>query len=289
MVIIVQNLQQGRQAEGIQMLELMLSNRPDDPVVLYNLGLALSDAGRLEQAERCLRRAVELNSWDANIRVALGVALGRMHRHKEAADVLQAAVAQDEENPWAHRNLGAMLLQTGRIAEAIPHYELATKLLPRDQNAWHGLAEAFRQAGRTQEAEDAYRIALEIDPHSELAEKIRAGSSLLAQSGFNRVRQAVPRQDAVQYCLDALQRFAQISQSDLQKLTLEIAMAGRDGFAVHDPNRRYCVKGLDGEFSGLAMVCFLYVAMRRIAPGTNIGFDLAAEYEQAKSIFESQG
>ena len=66
-------------------------------------------------------------------------------------------------------------------------------------------------------------------------------------------------------------------------------MAGRNGFAVHDPNSRYRVKGLEGEFSGLAMVCFLYVAMQRMAPGSDIGFDLAAEYAQARKLFDSQG
>jgi Flp pilus assembly protein TadD len=51
LVPIVQKLQQGKQAEGIQLLELLLSSRPDDPGVLYNLGVALSDVGRLERAE----------------------------------------------------------------------------------------------------------------------------------------------------------------------------------------------------------------------------------------------
>jgi hypothetical protein len=83
-----------------------------------------------------------------------------------------------------------------------------------------------------------------------------------------------------------MKRFAKMSPAELQKLTLDLAMAGRVGFAVHDPNRRYRCKGLEGEFTGLAMVCFLYVAMQRMAPGTDIGFDLAAEYEKAKILFE---
>ena len=287
MAVIVQKLQQGKQAEGIQLLEFLLSNHPDDPVVLYNLGLALSDAGRLERAEQCLRQAVELNPKDTNIAVALGVALGRMGRHDEAVDVLRAAVTQDQKNPWAHRNLGAVLLRTEQATEAIPHFQAATRLLPNDQLAWLGLADACRLAGRTQESEDAYAAAIRISPHNDLAEKARAGSNLLAQSGFERVRQVIPRQDAVHYCLDALQRFAKLSSGELQKLSLDLAMAGRDGFAVHNPKRRYRVKGLDGEFSGLAMVCFLYVAMQRMAPGTDIGFDLAAEYEQAKQMFDA--
>jgi tetratricopeptide (TPR) repeat protein len=287
MAAIIEKLQQGRQAEGIQLLELLLSNRPDDPLVLYNLGLALSDAGRVERAEQYLRRAAQLNPKDANIAVALGVALGRLHRYDEALDVLRAAVRQAEKNPWAHRNLGAILLQTGQTAEAIPHYQAATELQPNDQIAWLGLADAFRLAGRTQEAQAAYATALRINPHSELADKVRAGSNLLAQSGFDHVRQVFPRQDAVHYCLDGLQRFAQMSPGEFQKLTLELALAGRGGFAVNNPASRYRVKGLDGEFSGLAMTCFLYVAMQRMAPGTDLGFDLSAEYEQAKRMFDA--
>ncbi|MEQ2005173.1 MAG: tetratricopeptide repeat protein [Limisphaerales bacterium] len=287
MAAIVQKLQQGKQAEGIQLLELFLSNHPDDPVVLYNLGLALSDAGRLERAEHCLRQAAELNPNDTNIPVALGMALGRMGRCDEAVAVLRAAVRQEPKNPWAHRNLGAMLVQTEQSDEAVAHYQTATQLLPDDQIAWLGLADACRLAGRTKEAQDAYGAAIKLNPHGELADKARTGSNLLAQSGFDRIRKVVPRQDAVHYCLDALQRVAKLSPDELKKLCLELALAGRDGFAVHDPDRRYRLKGLEGDFSGLAMVCFLHVAMQRLAPGTDIGFDVATEYEQAKEMFDA--
>jgi tetratricopeptide (TPR) repeat protein len=284
---IVQKLQQGKQTEGIQLLELLLSNRQDDALVLYNLGLALSDAGRLDRAEQCLRRAAALNSKDVNIAVALGVALGRMHRQDEAVGILRAAVRQDQRNPWAHRNLGTILLQTDQAAEAVPHFEATIRLLPGDQLAWLGLADAHRFAGNTKESEEAYRAAIEINPHTELAEKARTGSNLLAQSGFARTQQVISRQDAVHYCLEAMKWYAQMSPSDLQRLTLELALAGRNGFAVHDPQSRYRVKGLDGEYSGLALVCFLFVAMQRVAPGTSVGFDLSAEYEQAKKLFSA--
>lgn len=183
-----------------------------------------------------------LNPKDANIPVALGVALGRMGRADEAISVLRAALRQDERNPWAHRNLGTMLLQTQKATEAIPHFRDATQLLPEDQLAWLGLADAHRLAGNTKEAESAYRAAININPHSELADKARAGSSLLAQSGFERTKQVVPRQDAVHYCLEAMQRFAQMPQGNFQKLALELAMAGRSGFAVHKPESRYHIK-----------------------------------------------
>jgi len=289
MAVIVQKLQQGKQAEAIQLLELLLSHGPDDPVALYNLGLALSDAGRLERAEQSLRRAAQLNPRDVNIAVALGVALGRMGRQEEAVAVLRTAVEQDGKNPWARRTLGGLLIQTGKVAEALPHCELAAQMLREDQIAWLGLADAYRLMGNALKAQHAYVAAIKINPHSDLAERARQGSNLLAQSGFDQVRQVVPRQDAVNYCLAAMKRFAAMSPADLQKVTLALAMEGQKGFAVHNPDSRYCVKGLDGDFSGLAMVCYLYVAMQRMAPGKDIGFDVATEYEQAKKMFDAGG
>ncbi len=289
MAVIVRKLQQGKQAEGIQLLELFLSHRPDDPVALYNLGLALSDAGRLERAEQCLRRAAQLNPRDVNIPVALGVALGRMGRQEEAVAVLKTAIALDEKNPWAQRTLGGLLLQIGQVAEAFPHCELAARMLPNDQIAWLGLADAYRLADKAKEAESAYAATIKINPHSDLADRARKGSNLLAQSGFDNIRKVIPRQDAVNYCLAAMKRFASLSPAELQKLTLALAMEGQKGFAVHDPDSRYQVKGLEGEFSGLAMICHLYVAMHRLAPGKDIGFDLAVEYEQAKRLFAAEG
>ena len=285
---IIQKLHQGRHAEGIQLLEMLLTHRPQDAVILYNLGVALSDVGRLERAEQCLRRAATIQPSDTNIAVALGVALGRMGRQEEAIAVLRAAVQRDGKNPWAQRNLGGLLLQTGKAEESISHYEAATRLLPDDQIAWLGLADACRLAKRTKDAEAAYRRAVEINPHSDLAEQARAGSNTLAQSSYDKVREVVVRQDVLHYCLDALQRLSPMPLAELQKLSLELAMAGRNGFEVHNPQSRYRVKGLNGEFSGLAMVCFLYVAMQRMAPGTDIGFDVRHEYEAAKRLLAGQ-
>ena len=66
-------------------------------------------------------------------------------------------------------------------------------------------------------------------------------------------------------------------------------MLGRNGFEVHNPQSRYHLKGMEGAFSGLAMVCWLYVGMQKLAPGTDIGFDLAKEYQMAKAMLSGRG
>jgi len=44
------------------------------------------------------------------------------------------------------------------------------------------------------------------------------------------------------------------------------------------------LKNLEGEFSGLALVCSLYVGMQSMAPGADIGFHLSKEYKMAKAM-----
>ena len=73
-----------------------------------------------------------------------------------------------------------------------------------------------------------------------------------------------------------------LQQEELKKIAMEIATEGRSGFDVNTPTKQYQLKTLPGEFSGLEMVCYLYVVMQMMAPGTDIGFDLSREYEAAR-------
>ena len=94
------------------------------------------------------------------------------------------------------------------------------------------------------------------------------------------------RGTADQYCLDALQTISTMSTTDVRKLALDLSMAGPGGLEVNNSNGRYQVKGLQGEFSGLAMVCFLYVVKQQIAPEANGGMDLSQEFQMAKKLFD---
>ena len=41
---------------------------------------------------------------------------------------------------------------------------------------------------------------------------------------------------------------------------------------------------MEGDFSGLNLVCILYAGMQRIAPGQDVGMDLSREYEAAVGL-----
>ncbi len=286
--VIVAKLQQGKQAEGIQLLELLLSREPDSVDVLYNLGLALSDAGKLDQAENHLRRAVDLAPRFTNGLIALGVALSRQQKNEEATMLLQSAVALEPENPWAQRNLGVILLKASRFAEAVEHLRKALALQPADQGSWVALGDALRLAGQAKEAERAYGRAMTLNPHSDFAEAARRGSSQLAQTSFQNKVAGMPRPDAVEYCIAAIKTFAKLPKEEVQRIAFEIAMVGRSGFDVNRPEKKYRLKALAGEFTGLQLVCYMYVGFQMIVPGANIGFDLSREYEAAKVMCEGE-
>jgi tetratricopeptide (TPR) repeat protein len=250
--------------------------------------MALSDTGQLDDAVNHLRRAIALAGDFTNARVALGVALQRQGKIGEAIAVLNEAVNRDPENSWAERNLGACLLKAGRAQEAEAHLRRATLLDPKDQQAMFGLAEALTALGRPEGADEAYRKVIEINEYSKIAELAQESRRKMAERTFKDRAGGTARPDAVMYCLGALEKFEKMSRSEVQRIASEIAMEGRSGLDTNDPAQKYELKSLAGKFSGLQLVCLMYVAFKSISPEMDIGFDLSKEYAAAQALHEKK-
>jgi tetratricopeptide (TPR) repeat protein len=278
-------LRGGNYADGILLLELFLSDDPENVTALYNLGMAYSDRGELERAEELLARLVKQDVGHVNGRVALGVALLRAGKTEEGIRELSMAVEQDPDNAWARRNLGAGLLQANNPAEAVTHFARATQLQPEEQAAWYGYAQALELNGETLAADKAYIQAIDLDEFSEIAELARQARTKIAEQAFHG---AAPRMDAVMYCLGALEKFAGMPAEQVRKIGVEIAFLGTRGLDVNSPEAKYTLKSLEGNYSGLQLLCLEYVAFRQFAPEQNIGFDLSAEYQAAMNLFKAR-
>jgi tetratricopeptide (TPR) repeat protein len=281
-------LQNGNYADGILLLELFQSADPDNSNILFNLGMAYSDRGELTRSIELLQKLIEKEPHHTNGRVALGVALLRARKTEEGIKELQTAISQQPDNLWARRNLGAGLMQAERFNEAIEHLRRATELAPTDQAAWYGLAQALQFSGDTTEADKAYIKVIGMDEFSEIAELARNARSKIAEKAFHNATDS-PRMDAVMYCLSALQQFEKLPIEQVRNIGMEIAFLGTRGIDVNNPNSRYTIKSLPGEFSGLHLLSLQYVAFKKIAPDQNIGFDLSAEYQTALKLFRKQG
>ena len=278
-------LREGNREDGILLLELFLSDDPDDANTLYNLGMAYSDKGNLEGAIELLTKLVTIEPGHVNGRVALGVALIRNNETEEGVRELQSAAEQEPDNPWARRNLGAGLMKLKRYSEAVEHLRIATELSSQDQQSWYGYAQALEAVDNVEEADKAYIQTIELDEFNKIAELARKARSNIAKKSFREITPGVLRMDAVMYCLGALEKFDSMSADQVQKIGFEIAILGTRGIDVNNPDSRYTLKSLPGEFSGLHLLSLQYVAFKQIAPEQNIGFNLSAEYEAALKLF----
>ena len=286
--VVIGKLKRGELAEGVRLLTYFWHREPDNPAVLFNLGAALSDMERLPEAEQHLRHAVEVAPTHIDARIALGVALARQRRYEEAVAVLQQAVVQAPDNPWAQRNLGACLLQTGKTAEGEACLRQAVKLNPSDQQSVLGLAQALEAGEKFKEADDQYIKVIDLDSRTPAADVARDARTKLAQSSFRKNEVGSVRPDALMYLLDALKKFGKMSREQVQKITFEIAIAGQQGLDVNDAAQKYSLKSLPGQYSGLHMLCLMFVGFQQIAPEYSIGFDLSKEYAVAKGMLEGK-
>ena len=282
--LIVAQLTAGDYAGGVTLLQLLLSERIDDVPILYNLGMALSDLGRLEEAERYLRQARLLDSNDANIQVALGVALARQEKLDEAGRVLRSAVEVDPSNLWALRNLGATLAKTGEMSEASDLLKRAVAVKPDDQQSWLGLAMVFEKTGKKGEADEILRRVIEIDGHSPFADIARERRSTTAHAEFRTTSRGAERMDAVFYCMGAIKNFANMPPDQVQTISHEIALLGMNGLDVNSSEQKYRLRSLPGQFSGLHLVAIMYTGFQLIDPSLDVGFDLRREFDAAKSL-----
>ncbi|MCP3903968.1 MAG: tetratricopeptide repeat protein [Planctomycetes bacterium] len=96
-------------------------------------------------------------------RVNLGVALHEAGRIDEAIDVLGAVVAERPGDALAELNYGSALAEAGRFGEALRYLEVAAPQLRRP-DALLQLADTLRRAGRPEDAVETYRRAIERAP-----------------------------------------------------------------------------------------------------------------------------
>ncbi len=280
-------LTQGNYLDGILLLELFLSEDPDNPDLLYNLGMAYSDQNKLSHSIALLTRLMSVKPDHVNGRVALGIALVRNNQEEEGVRELQTAAQKEPENLWAHRNLGGGLMRLKRFPEAAEHLRIATELSPQDQQVWYGYAQALEALDNIEAADKAYIQTIEIDGFSKIADLARKARSNIAKGTFRKNAPGALRMDAVMYCVGALEMFEAMSVAQVQKIGFEIAMLGTRGIDVNNPESRYSLKSLPGEFSGLHLLSIQYVAFKKIAPAQDIGFDLSVEYQAALKLFKN--
>lgn len=164
-------LGEGQYSEAIALLEQASRVKPDDESVRFNLGIALSRQGKLDQARQAYEEALRIFPDYAEAHINLGNLLVRQNRMSEALEHLQAAVKAAPESASAHNNLGSALARQGQVPAAIPHFQEAIRLQTNYLEAILNLGHAHLQQGHPALAIEKYQEILRQQPDYEPARK----------------------------------------------------------------------------------------------------------------------
>ena len=275
-----------RQAEPI--LRTLAAHYPEHPDVLFNYGMMLSDQGKMDEAIELLSRLTAIDRKNASAWNALGIAYLRNGQSDNAKKSLKQSYDLDPENGYTLRNLGGLLAKEDP-REALPFLKRAVGLLPNDQQAQYGYALCLVQIGEQKDADRIFKKAIDISPYSEISELCRAERTEIAQNIMRATAPSGVRVDVVMYCKAALEKFKKLGPEKTNTITAEIALLGRQGLDINNPDKKYTLNSLDGEFTGLQLVSYMYVGFKKIAPDRDVGIDFSEEYNMALKLFEGEG
>ena len=114
---------------------------------LYQRALTYLDKWDLEQAEKTLREAIELDPEYARAWNKLGVVFARRKDLRQAEDCFNQAIALDPKLASSYSNLGNIYAEHGWNDRAKTAYEQALVLDPGNPTATHNLGVLYRKSG----------------------------------------------------------------------------------------------------------------------------------------------
>jgi membrane associated rhomboid family serine protease/Flp pilus assembly protein TadD len=126
------------------------------------LGALLASTGRLPDATKELQKATRLNPAEEGIWLQLAAVLQKQGRHAEAVSAFQNALALNPGSAQAEFGLGISEMNLRQYDAAITAFQKATHLVPDNYDAQIWLANAYQAAGRANEAAAAYFRAAQL-------------------------------------------------------------------------------------------------------------------------------
>jgi predicted Zn-dependent protease len=125
-----QDIENARYKEAIPILETVLAEQPEMPIVNVQLGHALS--------------------W--------------LHEYDKALPFLRKAAAARPDQLMTHYELALALFETGDIAGSIPEFQAAISKSPKWGALHFSLAAAYAKSDRMADAQKELQTTLELDP-----------------------------------------------------------------------------------------------------------------------------
>jgi tetratricopeptide (TPR) repeat protein len=130
----------GRMDEAVTHYQKALEIKPNYAAAHNNIGIIQAGRGRFDEAMAHYRKALEVKPDSSEVHHNLGLSLSRRGEMEEAIVHFRKALEINPDYTEAHINLGVALAGKGEAVEAITHYRRALEIKPNDANALNNLA-----------------------------------------------------------------------------------------------------------------------------------------------------
>ena len=127
---------EGKIEEAEKSYKKAIELKPDFPEAHNNLGNTLFELSKIDEAETSLKKAIELKPDYAEAHYNLGVTLQNLGRLDEAEKSYKKAIELKPDFPEAYNNLGNTLNYKGDLVASIDSYKQALNIQPDYAEAW---------------------------------------------------------------------------------------------------------------------------------------------------------
>jgi tetratricopeptide (TPR) repeat protein len=184
-----QSLDSGNAQNAASLYREAIDALPNDPVLRYDLALALEQTGDASGERSALEVALHLKPGFAEAENLLGLVTARERDNTAAEQHFRNAIRSAPSYAEASNNLGTLLGQEGRDGEAESFFRSAVAANPRFGQAWINLAATLAGGSHFSEAQAAVDSALRINPHDADALHLR---QMLAESAKDQPSVSTP-------------------------------------------------------------------------------------------------
>jgi len=161
-------------AKALAILDQGVAEFPDSTELIYDRAMVLEKLDRIDDAEKALRRLVEMKPDDAHALNALGYTLvDRTSRTDEGFRLIEKAHRLAPGDPFILDSMGWALYRLGRLDEAEQYLARAFAERPDPEIAAHW-GEVLWAKGQQQKAKDVWQSQLQATPdHPLLLDTVR--------------------------------------------------------------------------------------------------------------------
>jgi tetratricopeptide (TPR) repeat protein len=163
----------GNPDAALEQFRTVLSQSPKHMESMINIGAIYLAQGEPEEALKIFTSA--LTVWDVPlVRANMAVAYQQIGRLEEAEKELRRALDAHPDMPDAWTNLGSILLQTDRLEESLEASQKALDLRPDFAMAHNNMAVALSDLGKEDQAREYAQKALTLGykVHDQLLERL---------------------------------------------------------------------------------------------------------------------